>query len=195
MKFDKDVVVSCIIKRVHEACEELGIKQGAIGVCIEPKKLYFGEWAGVPTLATHEIAIASVRRGSDDTLCYDENGNIVGDGAGVVCMKIAATKQMMHRYEEKLIPITSKEELTSGAVPKELSGNGLTQWKGCVAIPVGYLSGGGCGSRGEEAMIFYIAVSGGKQEQDEAAAWTALEVIRDTVATEDGFMLHRALVI
>ncbi len=188
---DKDIWFSKIITVVRDACEKIGITQGAIGVAIEPKRSYYETMFSVPTLASYDISIASVNRESGDTLCY-EDGKIVGDCAGVVCMKIAATRQMLKYKEQHLIPIVCKKELTSGDVPAELDGIGLTHWKGCVAIPIGCLTGGGCAFRGEGAMTIYVAVSGGKQEQDEEAAWTALKVILELIE-EDGLMVHRAL--
>ena len=109
-------------------------------------------------------------------------------------MKIASARQLLRYNRENLITETSREELTSGAIPEELVGIGMTKWKGCVAIPVGCLYGAAlCPHRGALVMNIYVAVSGGKQDQDEQAAWAALEVIKDFIDREDGYMLQRCL--
>ena len=43
----------------------------------------------------------------------------------------------------------------------------------------------------EDGDKVLIAVSGGKQDQDEVAAWAALDVIREVIDSEAGYMLGR----
>lgn len=194
MKNPVEEVITKIIDAVHDACETIGIKDGAIRVCIEPKSPDTAEWVHLPAFASMVDYVAPINRHTEDTLCCDDAGKVVGDAAGVTAMKIASVRQIMRSYREEDYVAQNREELTSGYIIKELVGHGMTQWKGGIAIPVGVLYGSGtCPHRGMLAMYIYVAVSGGKQDQDEQAAWAALEPVKEFIDKEDGYMLQRCL--
>ena len=194
MKRPVKEVVTEIINAVHDACEKLGITDGAIRVCIEPKTPETAEWVDIPPFASMAEYVAPINRHTEGTLCYDADGKFVGDTAGVTAMKIASVRQVLRCYQEEDYVAQNREELTSGCIIKELVGIGMTQWKGGIAIPVGVLYGSGtCPHRGMLAMYIFVAVSGGKQDQDEQAAWAALEPVMEFIDKEDGYMLQRCL--
>lgn len=195
MKNPVELVTTVIIDEVQAACEKIGITNGAIGICIEPKTSETAEWVNIPPYAMTVSYVSPIDRLTEETLCRNENGDVVGDAFGVVGMKIASLRQLMRYYEKNNIVPKDKEQLTSGAIPEELLGNGLTKWKGGVAIPVGVLANSlVCPHMGTLAMYIYVAVSGGKQDQDEAAAWAALDVVREYIVNEEEeYMLERCL--
>lgn len=187
-------VVTKIINAVHDACGKIGITDGAIRVCIEPKTPETAEWAHLPAFASMVDYVAPINRDTESTLCCDDAGKVVGDAAGVTAMKIASVRQVMRSYDEEDYAAENRGELSSGYIIKELVGYGMTQWKGGIAIPVGVQYGCGiCPHRGMLAMYIYVAVSGGKQDQDEQAAWAALEPVKEFIDKEDGYMLQRCL--
>ena len=184
-----------IIQTVRLACGVQGINQGAIGVCIAPALESENEWANLPDGATDVLFTAPVNPFSDTTLCFEPEG-YVGDAAGVVAMKITAAKDLVAHYAKKGI-VPPRELCTSGALLDELMGNGVVNWKGAVTIPIcvfegqaGYPVVSGCNIKTALAMNIYVAVSGGTEDQDENAAWSALKTIREIVDREAGYLLR-----
>lgn len=185
----KESITAAIIDEVRQGCKDQGITQGAIGVCFEPLIGAACNWLGIPhsfDSVTFTVAVDPDR----GTIYIDENGKEVGDCAGVVQMKICAAKRAI-RLNRADHYISEREESTSGSMPDDLNGNGRINWKGCVAIQMGYHTGGWCCNAGTDGMIIYICVSGGKQDQDEAAAWYGLKALQDNFDCVDGFMLRR----
>lgn len=180
-----------MLAAVKAKANDIGIQQGAAAICFAPSTTMASDWLG----CLGNVTIVEPLYGCDDTIYRDENGKEVGDCAGVIAMKIAAAKRVKQLAEEDHGHPTKREELTSGSLPEELVGNGRINWKGAVAFPVGYLTGGYCRNAGVEAMTIYVAVSGGTQDQDEAAAWAALKTFRDIIHSErdNGWMVPRVL--
>lgn len=189
MNISKESLAAAIVDAVRQGCREQGIKQGAIAVCFEPSIGAAHSWLKIPH-SFDSVTITAAVNPDYGTIYTDENGKEAGDCAGVVAMKICAAKRAIMHYRKKHF-FAEKEESTSGAMPEQYVGNGRINWKGCVAISVGYNTGGWCCNAGTEAMIIYVAVSGGKQDQDEAAAWYCLDTLRKEFDCVDGFMLRR----
>ena len=182
---------SKVISAVKQEAFRIGIDQGAVAICFSPKVGVAQRWLNTSSDVTFTEPIAW---GGDDTI-YREDDKEVGDCAGVVAMKIAAAKRNKMLVEKDHFYPTKREELTSGALPEEYVGNGRINWKGAIAFPIGFLTGCPCSQSGAEAMIIYVAVSGGTQDQDEQAAWAALPVIREVIhfEHENGWMIPRFL--
>ncbi len=184
--------VNAIIEQVRSKCHDLGISQGAIGVGISLdgfREWY--EWAESPESASVELTIAPITA-HGDTFCFDENGRIVEDGAGTVAAKIAGLRRLLISYDEEGGVLNSIDQYTSGALPERMVIPGTSNERGAVAIPIGQLIGGFCGCQGARALTVYIGVSGGTEEQNEAAAWSALPYVNDEVDKVYGLMLSRA---
>lgn len=180
------------VEAVRTKCGELGITQGAIGVCIEPKAGFTCEWADLPLTASTALYVAPVDI-NGDTICRKPDGTEIGDAAGVVMMKVCAAKRAM-QYASETFEVDG-DLLTSGALPEELVGNGRINWDGCIAIPVGYCIGGPCGNMGATCMNLYVAVSGGTQETDKEAAIAGVKYILGVLKEnhDRGFIIHRDL--
>ena len=182
-----------VLCAVREEAKNQGIALGAIAICFAPTANLTREWLNMPEDAFGETSVTYTFPivDGDSTIYTDADGNEKGDCAGVVAMKIAAAKRaiMYHNDDHYL---ATRQEHTSGACPEQYNGNGRINWKGCIAVPIGYLTGGWCGRQGSDVMTVYVCVSGGTQVQDEAAAWAALPVIRDIINKEDGYMVHRS---
>lgn len=176
---NKNELTTRIIEKVRAACVERDIVNGAIGVCYEPSIATFQEWAGTPAGSLGELHFAEITK-SQDTLCFDDDNKIAGDSLGIVAMKIAGVRRLMLAYEDEEI-LPTREQCTSGSLPDEMVITGTSNWKGAVAIEIGALGGYGCPFRGAKALTVYVGVSGGTEEQDEAAAWTALDVIKESI--------------
>ena len=174
-----------ILAAVRKEAKDQGITQGAIAIAFEGN----ADVMSLPIPCGMTTFTFPIIEGGD-TVFRDDEGGELGDCAGVVAMKIAAAKRAI-TYHEAEHCIATAEESTSGALPEEFNGNGRINWKGCVAFPVGVLVGGHCGHLGMEAGRIYVSVSGGKQDQDEAAAWAALSVIAEALEAEYGCMLPR----
>lgn len=180
-----------VLSAVKQEAARIGIDQGAVAICFSPKAGVASNWLGLPGDVTITEPLAWC---GDDTI-YRKDDKEVGDCAGVVAMKIAAAKRTKMLADKDHYSATKREELTSGALPEEYVGNGRINWKGAVAFPIGFLTGCPCSSSGAEAMIVYVAVSGGTQDEDEQAAWAALPAIREIIELEhdNGWMLARLL--
>lgn len=180
-----------VLAAVKQEAARIGIEQGAVAICFSPKAGVASNWLGLPGDVTITEPLAW---GGTDTI-YREDDKEVGDCAGVVAMKIAAAKRTKMLAESNHYHPTEREELTSGSLPEEYVGNGRINWKGAIAFPIGFHTGGYCDNAGSEAMIVYVAVSGGKQDEDEQAAWAALPAIREIIFAEhdNGWMLARLL--
>ena len=185
--------VDAIVEQVRCTCRDLGITQGAIGVGIslENRSRGWYEWAESPESAGVELTIAPIAA-HGDTFCYGEDGKITEDGAGTVAAKIAGLRRLLISYDEKGIVPFSVDHYTSGAMPERMVIPGTSNERGAVAAPIGQLVGGFCGYQGVSAMTVYIGVSGGTEEQNEAAAWSALPYISEEVDKVDSLMLSRA---
>ncbi len=175
-------IAARITDAVREACVDQNITQGAIGVTFAyPDN-------------TLDSYVDSVVKGGD-TIGRDAEGKELGDCADVVAKKIASVLKSIEYYQA-INPYPGRSKYTSGALPEEFVQQGMTNWKGGIGIPVGVRLWGGCGCRpcgyaGTDAFTICVAVSGGKQEQDEAAAWAALSVVRKIVKEEPEFMTRR----
>lgn len=180
-----------VLSAVKQEAARIGIDQGAVAICFSPKAGVASNWLGLPGDVTITEPLAW---GGNDTI-YRKGDKEVGDCAGVVAMKIAAAKRTKMLADKNHFAPNEREELTSGALPEEYVGNGRINWKGAIAFPIGFLTGCPCFSSGAEAMIIYVAVSGGTQDQDEQAAWAALPVIREILDFEhdNGWILPRFL--
>lgn len=184
--------VNNVFKAVNNACREIGITEGAIGVCIEPKIHPIAEWVGTPMYAATVTYMSPIDMDTENTLCFGEDGKVVSDTSGVINMKIASARQVLRYYEKEDIEVTSRSLLTSGSIPDELVGIGMTKWKGCVAFPIDIIVNGPVVNlRAATALNIFVAVSGGKQEQDEQAAWAALGPIRNWLSQKPDYDLHR----
>ena len=182
-----------VLCAVREEAKNQGITQGAMAICFAPTANLTREWLNTPEGTFGEASVTYTYPIVDggSTIYADADGNEKGDCAGVVAMKITAAKRAIMHHDASH-HLASRQEHTSGACPDQYNGNGRINWKGCIAVPIGYLTGGWCGRQGSDVMMIYICVSGGTQIQDEAAAWAALPVIRDIINKEDGYMVHRS---
>jgi len=184
MYVEKWEIASRIKDAVREACADQGITQGAIGITFAYPSPY-------RKLEGYVYPVDE----DGDTAGRDTDGRELGDCAGVVASKTAAVLKSIEYYTaEKKYP--GRDKYTSGALPEEFVGIGRTNWKGGIGIPIGHRiggggCGGGCGRRGTHDFTIVVAVSGGKQEQDEAAAWAALDVLRQVADEDPSFMLAR----
>ena len=180
----KKELVDLIINKVRNACQEQSIESGAIGVCFVPEPGLIDEWMDAPRHSTGELYIAPVTEGGST------RPKKTSDCAGIVAMKIAGLKLLMEHYDEEGI-IPARDQCTSGSLPNEMTGNGISNWKGAIAIQLGVRTGIGCHYRGNKALTVYVGVSGGTQLQDEAAAWTALDVLKEAIKDDPDIMLAR----
>ena len=193
MLITRTQMTGSIIEIVRAACRGLGITHGAIGVGIAPavRNRAMFEWSESPENANLELSIASIT-GDGNTLCYDKDGKVTENGAGIVMEMIAGLRRWVTICERKYCPLMSRDMYTSAAIPDDKVMPGDSNRKGAVAINVGMLDGIGCTMHGRKAFTVYVAVAGGTDEENEKAAWSALGHIRDEViAHEDGFMLDR----
>ncbi len=180
-----------VLFAVKQEAAHIGIEQGAVAICFSPQADVASNWLGLPGDVT---ITESLVWGDDDTI-YRKDEKEAGDCAGVVAMKIAAAKRNKMLAEDNHYHPSKRVELTSGTLPEEYVGNGRINWKGAIAFPIGFYTGGCCGRAGSEALVVYVAVSGGTQDEDEQAAWAALPVIRKIIDSEhdNGWMLARLL--
>ena len=177
MNISKKEFAEKIVTAVRKECENQKITQGAIAV----------SFAGIDNISesfTFPVVVGS------STVCYDKDGRELGDAAGVAAMKIASAIKAIE-YHTSIKPYPGRSKYTSGALPEEFVGQGRTNWKGGIGVPIGILIGGHCGCMGTELFKICVAVSGGSQDQDEVAAWAALDVIREVIDSEAGYMLGR----
>ena len=181
-------MVDAIFEMVRCACRDCDISFGAIGVgtVLEKRSRALFEWAGSPECANCEISTAPIAAGGD-TLCFDENGKLVEDGEGTVLTKIAGLRRQLIFYDEEQIVPTRLDQYTSSALPDRSIIPGLSNQKGAIAVRICARDIGGYGfNDGSHAITFYVAVSSGAPEKDEAAAWKALDYIRDEVEKSAG---------
>ena len=178
-----------IVAAVQQKAKEIGITQGAVSVCFSPCSYKGIEWLGIDA----DITITKPIEG--ESTIYRENGTESGDCFGITAEKIAAAKKVLTIATDDHYQPLNKDELSSGSLPEVCVGDGRVNWKGCVAYPIGYHTGYPCVNSGAEAMVIYVSVSGGKEEDDEKAAWAALSVIREVIdeSHDDGWMLARIL--
>ena len=179
-----------VLAAVKIKASNIGIRQGAAAICFSPSSNVARSWLGLPG----DVTITEPLYGFEGTIAR-KDGEEVGDAAGVVAMKITAAKRVKSLATTDHGHPKERSELTSGALPEELVGKGRINWKGAVAFPIGYQTGGYCPNAGSEAMTIYVAVSGGTQDEDERAAWAALKAIREIIRSEhdNGWMLPRVL--
>ena len=174
-------MVGIIIDIVRGECYEQGLIHGAIGigVSLEKRNRAIFNWAEMPESAVFESTIAPITP-NDSTLCYDENGEVTENGADTVGIKIAGLQQLLIFYDEEQIGVTERSQYTSAAIPDWMAISGLSKKRGAIAIAINALVDTNT-FYGERAITFYIAVSGGTEEQNEAAALSALDYIDDEV--------------
>ena len=174
-------MVGNIIDIVRRECYEQGLIHGAIGigVSLEKRNRAIFNWAEMPESAVFESTIAPITP-NDSTLCYDENGEVTENGADTVGIKIAGLQQLLIFYDEEQIGVTERSQYTSAAIPDWMAISGLSKKRGAIAIAINALVDTNT-FYGERAITFYIAVSGGTEEQNEAAALSALDYIDDEV--------------
>lgn len=179
-----------ILDAVRKEAENQNISQGAIAICYEPLISGLNDWLGILDGAYSSTHTFPVVPGKDTY--FREDYTEVADCAGVVAMKIAAAKRSEIEAKTQSFEVPTRAQCTSGALDKSLVCDGRINWKGCVLYPLGVLTNGGpCGHAGHEAVNIYVAVSGGTEEQDEAAAWAALPVLQKLTRENLGFMLQR----
>lgn len=178
-----------IITAVQQEANDLGITQGAVSVCFSPCSGKAADWLGTDA----DISITKPVTGT--STIYRENGRESGDCFGIVAEKIAAAKKVLMTATDDHFQPLDRTELVSGSLPEVCIGDGRVNWKGCVAFPIGYHTGHPCVNSGADAMTIFVSVSGGKEEDDEKAAWAALSVIREVIdeSHDDGWMLARIL--
>ena len=174
-------MVGIIIDIVRRECYEQGLIHGAIGIGVSLEKRHRAifDWAEMPESAVSEITIAPITP-NDDTLCYDENGEVAEDGAETVGIKIAGLRRLLSLFDEEQIGVTERSRYTSAAIPDWMVISGLSKKKGAIAIVINTLVDTHA-FYGERAITFYIAVSGGTEEQNKAAALSAFNYIDDEV--------------
>ena len=191
MLISRTQMTGSIIEIVRAACVELGIAHGAIGVgvALAVRNRAMFEWFESPENANLELSIASIT-GDGDTLCYGEDGKVTENGAGIVMEMIAGLQRWVTVCErEYRLPIT-RNIYTSAAMPDDKVMPGDSNRKGAVAINVGMHDGIGCTMHGRKASTVYVAVAGGTDEENEKAAWSALDYIRDEAITyKDGLFI------
>ena len=188
-----NITISVFVRKVFEAiragCDDEGITQGAIGVCITPKLKEEANWARIPSGISDALFISPISLSGETTL-YSEKEGFAGDAFGVVAMKISATKIIMARYDKEE-DVTRRKMCTSGSLPDDMLGNGIVNWKGAIAVPIDVVKEGsrslcyGCRFYNKRAMNVYVAVSGGTEEQDERSAWRAVDAINEIIEAED----------
>ena len=178
---NRNQMVGTIIDIVRRGCYEQGFIHGAIGIGVSLEKRHRAifDWAEMPESAVGEITIAPITP-DDSTLCYDENGEVTEDGAETVGIKIAGLRRRLIFYDEEQIGVTERSQYTSAAIPDWMAISGLSKKKGAIAIAINALVDTNT-FYGERAITFYIAVSGDTEEQNEAAALSALDYIDDEV--------------
>ena len=183
-----------ILEAVRSSCEEKGIRQGAIGICVSPVRLEETMWCNIPVGVSEVQFISSVIPFSDTALYFEKEG-YVGDAAGIVAMKIAAAKRIMVEYADNdMVP--PRKNCASGSVPEHLLGDGIVDWKGAIVVPIDRVDTSCCNityscshPHDVRALNVYVAVSGGTEEDDEAAAWAALGVINEILDDELDYKL------
>ncbi len=173
----------------EEGCYEQDLIHGAIGigVSLEKRDRAIFNWAEMPESAVFESTIAPITP-DDSTLCYDENGEVTEDGADTVGIKIAGLRRRLIFYDEERIGVTERSQYTSAAIPDWMAISGLSKKKGAIAIAINALVDTNT-FYGERTITFYIAVSGGTEEQNEAAALSALDYIGDEVQKDPNLLL------
>ena len=174
-------MVGTIIDIVRRGCYEQGLIHGAIGigVSLEKRNRAIFNWAEMPESAVFESTIAPITP-DDSTRCYGENGEVTEDGAETVGLKIAGLRQLLIFCDEEQIGVTERSRYTSAAIPDWMVISGLSKKKGAIAIAINALVDTNT-FYGERAITFYIAVSGGTEEQNKAAALSAFNYIDDEV--------------
>ena len=188
MYVNMESLVNAIVSRVRTKCREVGINQGAIGISIVPQSEEARKWAFVSTNDVSLDTIVPVIEGKDTLIEFD--GKIVGDTTGIVGMKIAAAKRVMKEHRKNGTEPTCRKECTSGALPEEFASlDGLVNWRGGVTIPLLRHDVSQKPVVNVEVMTIYVAVSGGTEDQDEEAAWEALNVVYTATAMEDYYFV------
>ena len=188
MLISRTQMTESTIEAVRAACRDLGIAHGAIGVGVElaVRNEAMLKWFESPKNAGLELSVASITD-DGDTLCYGEDGNVTGNGTGIVMGMISGLQRWVANREGKM----PREMYTSAAMPDDSVMPGDSNRKGAVAINVGMLDGVLCAMHGRKAFTVYVAVVGGTDEKNEEAAWSALGYIRDKVIAYEGdFMLE-----
>ncbi len=189
---NRTLMTESIIEIVRDACMELGITHGAIGVgvAMTVRNEAMSRWFESPENVNLELSITSIT-GDGNTLCYGEDGKVTGDGAGIVMGMIAGLQRWITIcVKEHRQPITSDDIYTSAAMPDDKVMPGDSNRKGAVAINVGLLGCTGRPWRGRRTFTIYVAVAGGTGEENEEAARSALDYIRNEATTyKDGFLI------
>ncbi len=185
-------LTSDILEAVRKEAENQGITQGAIAICFESLTPSIHEWLDLPEGAFSSTYTFPVVNGAEDTYLREDEKE-VADCAGVVAMKIAAAKRSELKARTNSYAAPTRKECTSGGLDKTFVCDGRINWKGCVLYPLGVLAGcgGPCGNMGYQALNIYVAVSGGTEDQDEAAAWAALPIFQKFPMEHLGFILQR----
>jgi hypothetical protein len=183
MFINMHTLVNAIIVDVRSKCQKLGIEQGAIGISIVPESEEARNWAGIVRRDMSVDFMIPVIEDGNFTLEFD--GQIVGNAAGVVGMKLASVKQVMDNNRRLETELTSSKQCTSGALPETCANqHGLTNWRGGIAVPLFKRDFSEPSIPGKRVMTVYVAVSGGEEEQDEEAAWGALGTVMRATALE-----------
>ncbi len=158
-------VVKDVLAAVRAKAAELGLKNGAIGICYNNARGY----AGDGTVITFEdlepgedrLRIFQLSEGGSHIL-RDENNNEIVQCFGIINQKIAAAAKVYKDSDGECI--LSSEAKEEDDIP------GRKSWGGCVLYPI-HINHRLCGK-------IYVAVSGGEEDEDEACAWAALQPMR-----------------
>ena len=183
----KNDLFNILVNRIRIACEKQDIKNGAIGVCFLPVPGLVTEWMEALNFSICETHFAPISLFGNTA--YREGDNEC-DGLAVVSAEIMGAKRVMQYYEDNFCT-PSREQCTSGSLQNEMTGIGVSNRKGAVAIDIGVRTGIGCYYRGTKALTIFIGVAGGTPEQDEAAAWTGLDVIKAATKDDPDVILAR----
>ena len=188
-------MVAKIIEYVRGACQELDIERGAIGVGVIPLKRSkaLRDWMQSAGDTAIECSIAPITP-NDDTFCYNEiyENSIDGEGAGDVIMMILGLRRLLRCYSNKQATIVEREGYTSRALPDSAVIRGISNMRGAVAIEVLGHVGTPHACYHEHVVTFCIAVSGGTEKQNEAAAWRSLDYIKSEIKHDQVLFLPSA---
>ena len=187
-------MVTKIIEHVRKGCLDLDIEHGAIGVGVIPLKRSRAvlDWMQAPDGVVLETSVVPITP-NDDTFCYNVfYDSIDGEGAGDVEMMITGLRRLLLCYKQKQATVVEREGYTSGALPDSAVIRGTSNMGGAVAIEVLGHVGAPHACYHEHVVTFCIAVSGGTEKQNEAAAWRALDCIKSEIEHDQVLFLPSA---
>lgn len=186
-----ETLVGDIMSTVRQKCAAQGAK-GVIDVYIEPRLVEMADWAGASAGKTFSELIDP----NDENGWSDETGIPLRPEA-LSADKLLAMARVNYWIREAA-GSCAKDDLTSAAL--QLSDDAWLEdgarRRGAVAIPVGMISGRylGCPHRGEVGMLIYVSVcTDAIEDQDEQAAWSAVDVVKEAFRCRNDVVLIRCL--